>query len=134
MDGQRDRLCYRGFGVPFLYSANGEVMWFHDVRHAMNRSRKVAAFHTPDALAETLGRDFQTAVEALLRMPNDNAKLRHYQKEAHAGIERAIADRRRKMLVAMATGTGKIFTLVNEAYRLMKSGVAKRILFFETLH
>jgi type I restriction enzyme R subunit len=33
------------------------------------------------------------------------------------------------MLVAMATGTGKTFTIVNEIYRLMKSGVAKRILF-----
>ena len=33
------------------------------------------------------------------------------------------------MLVAMATGTGKTFTLVNEIYRLMKSGVAPRILF-----
>ena len=33
------------------------------------------------------------------------------------------------MLVAMATGTGKTFTLVNEIYRLMKSGVAKRVLF-----
>ena len=33
------------------------------------------------------------------------------------------------MLVAMATGTGKTFTMVNETYRLMKSGVAKRILF-----
>ena len=33
------------------------------------------------------------------------------------------------MLVAMATGTGKTFTLVNEVYRLMKSGVGHRILF-----
>ena len=33
------------------------------------------------------------------------------------------------MLVAMATGTGKTFTMVNEIYRLMKSGVGKRILF-----
>jgi len=33
------------------------------------------------------------------------------------------------MLVAMATGTGKTFMTVNEVYRLMKSGVAKRILF-----
>jgi type I restriction enzyme R subunit len=33
------------------------------------------------------------------------------------------------MLVAMATGTGKTFTLVNEIYRLMKAGVAKRVLF-----
>src|SRR5450756_319300 len=33
------------------------------------------------------------------------------------------------MLVAMATGTGKTFTMVNEVYRLMKSGVGQRILF-----
>ena len=32
------------------------------------------------------------------------------------------------MLVAMATGTGKTFTLVNQVYRLMKSGVGRRIL------
>src|SRR5215213_10118184 len=33
------------------------------------------------------------------------------------------------MLVAMATGTGKTFTTVNQTYRLMKSGVAQRVLF-----
>jgi type I restriction enzyme R subunit len=33
------------------------------------------------------------------------------------------------MLVAMATGTGKTYTTVNQIYRLMKSGVARRILF-----
>ena len=33
------------------------------------------------------------------------------------------------MLIAMATGTGKTYTLVNEVYRLIKSGVAKRVLF-----
>src|SRR5439155_832988 len=55
--------------------------------------------------------------------------LRPYQVEANAAIEQAIIDRKRQMLVAMATGTGKTFTLVNEAYRLMKSGVARRILF-----
>ena len=33
------------------------------------------------------------------------------------------------MLLAMATGTGKTLTMVNEVYRLMKSGVARRVLF-----
>jgi type I restriction enzyme, R subunit len=33
------------------------------------------------------------------------------------------------MLVAMETGTGKTFTMANEVYRLMKSGVAKRVRF-----
>src|SRR5262245_47614820 len=34
------------FGVPFLYSTNGEVVWYSDVRHPLNRSRQVSGFHT----------------------------------------------------------------------------------------
>src|SRR6202011_3193802 len=62
-------------------------------------------------------------------LPNNNARLRPYQREANEAIEKALSERKRAMLVAMATGTGKTLTLVNEIYRLMKSGVAKRILF-----
>ena len=40
-------LNYAGYRVPFLYSTNGEVIWFRDARHPLNRSRKVASFHTP---------------------------------------------------------------------------------------
>src|SRR5262249_51974378 len=52
-----------------------------------------------------------------------------YQRDANAAVEKAIADRKRQMLVAMATGTGKTFTTVNQVYRLMKAGVGRRILF-----
>ncbi|HAF25297.1 MAG TPA: hypothetical protein DCK93_20730, partial [Blastocatellia bacterium] len=44
----------------------------------------------------------------------DHSWLRPYQIEANDAIEKAVADRKRLMLVAMATGTGKTFTLVNE--------------------
>jgi type I restriction enzyme R subunit len=30
------------FRVPFLYSTNGEVIWFHDIRTPLSRSRRVA--------------------------------------------------------------------------------------------
>src|SRR6266700_1797533 len=57
---------YQGeFGVPFLYSTNGEVVWFHDVRHELNRSRQVSGFHTPTALGELLARDFDAELAAL---------------------------------------------------------------------
>jgi type I restriction enzyme R subunit len=59
----------------------------------------------------------------------DNRHLWPFQIEAIKAIEQAILNRRRHMLVAMATGTGKTFTIVNLIYRLMKSGFAKRILF-----
>ena len=74
-------------------------------------------------------RKLDTSSQTLLQTPNDHPRLRPYQREANAAIEKAIADRKRQMLVAMATGTGKTFTMVNEVYRLMKAGVAKRILF-----
>jgi type I restriction enzyme R subunit len=40
-----------------------------------------------------------------------------------------MAERKRQMLIAMATGTGKTFTMVNQIYRLMEAGAAKRIMF-----
>src|SRR5262245_18025944 len=120
---------FDGHRGPFLYSTNGEVIWFQDARHQLNRSRKVIQFHTPDALREMFARSFETDCNWLAQTPNDHPRLRLYQKEANLEIEKAIAMRKREMLVAMATGTGKTFTLVNQVYRLMKSGVGKRILF-----
>lgn len=120
---------FHGYHIPFLYSTNGEIIWHQDIRPAVSRSRIVAKFHTPEALAERLAQDFDQACQKLEQAPNDHPKLRDYQREANAAIEKAIAGRKRRMLVAMATGTGKTFTMVNQVYRLMKAGLAKRILF-----
>ncbi len=122
-------LNYGGCRVPFLYSTNGAVIWFHDIRHKHSRSRQVYQFHTPTALREMMERDSDAAINWLETHPNNHPRLRPYQIEANDAIEKAIADRKRLMLVAMATGTGKTFTLVNEVYRQMKSGVGQRILF-----
>jgi type I restriction enzyme R subunit len=120
---------FRGYRVPFLYSTNGEVIWHHDIRHELSRSHIVTDFHTPDALLERIEKDMDACCTCLGGMANDHPRLRPYQRDANDAIEKAIADRKQQMLVAMATGTGKTFTMVNEVYRLMKSGVARRILF-----
>jgi len=120
---------FRGFHVPFLYSTNGEVIWHHDVRHELNRSHQIAHFHTPAALAEFFERDLDKACEKLSKRPNDHALIRPYQIDANRETEKALAERKRYMLLAMATGTGKTFTMVNQIYRLMEAGIAKRILF-----
>ncbi len=120
---------FDGLRAPFLYSTNGEVTWFHDVRHPLNRSRRVKSIHAPAALQEMLGRDFEAACDRLACLPHDHPRLRDYQRDANKAVEDAIATRKRNLLVAMATGTGKTFTFVNQAYRLMKAGVAKRVLF-----
>ncbi len=120
---------FRGFRVPFLYSTNGEVIWHHDIRHELNRSHQIAKFHTAAAVTEFLQRDLSKACEKLSLTPNDHAMIRPYQKDANRETEKTIAERKRQMLIAMATGTGKTFTMVNQVYRLMEAGVAKRILF-----
>lgn len=120
---------FHGHRAPFLYSTNGEVTWFHDVRHTLSRSRRISGFHTANAVKEMLGRDFDAACAKALALPHDHTRLRPYQKGANAAVEKAISERKRNLLVAMATGTGKTFTLVNQIYRLMKAGVAHRVLF-----
>src|SRR3989442_1204220 len=90
---------FDGLRAPFLYSTNGEVLWFHDVRHTQSRSRRISDFHTPNALRELLSRDIDAACAALAASPSDDSWLRPYQHEAHTAVEQAIAERRRQMLL-----------------------------------
>lgn len=128
-DIQNTQFHFGEFKLPFIYSTNGIVLWFQDLRHPLNRSREVAAIHTPSAIEGLLIKNEGAAAKWLTEHPIDNPYLRPYQKEAIQKTEEAIFNRKRNMLVAMATGTGKTYTTVNLIYRLMKSGYAKRILF-----
>lgn len=119
---------FNGYRVPFLYSTNGKQIQHHDVRHALSRSRQIFGFHTSEALVEKFNYDFEKRSAKFLDIP-DNTRMRPYQREACDAIGHAIIDRKRAMLVAMATGTGKTFMTVNLIYRLMKAGIAKRVLF-----
>ena len=76
-----------------------------------------------------LATDYDKAFQWFEDNPNNNPRLRPYQRLANDSVEKAIAAGKRQMLVAMATGTGKTFTTVNQAYRLLKSGAARRVLF-----
>lgn len=72
------KLTFGPYGCPFLYATNGEILWFHDVRHPLNTSRRVAGFHTPNALKELLSRDFDEACETALKLPHNHPH--HYPK------------------------------------------------------
>ncbi|MFO7902233.1 MAG: DEAD/DEAH box helicase family protein [Pirellulaceae bacterium] len=113
---------FRGFRAPFLFSTNGEVVYFQDVRNELELSRKIADFYTPSGLAELISTDVEASYDRLRQLPNNHSWLRPYQGEANEAVEQSIIARKRQMLVAMATGTGKTFTTVNQIYRLMKSG------------
>ncbi len=117
------------YKIPFAFSTNGIIIWFQDLRHPLNRSREVAEFHTPAALNEILLRNEDEAKARLKTNKDYHLGLRPYQKEAVESVEQSLLDRKYRMLIAMATGTGKTFTTINIIYRLMKAKYAKRILF-----
>lgn len=99
---------YQGeYGVPLLYSTNGEVIRFHDVRRELNRSRDVSAFHTPDALRELLSRDFEAEL-AKLGSITPSAALRPYQIEANQAIEDAIAVGQRSARIISPSSTASM--------------------------
>jgi type I restriction enzyme R subunit len=98
---------FDGLRAPFLYSTNGEVIWYHDVRHRLNRSRQVAGFHSPDALLDRLQADIDSECVLFFSTP-DNGRMRPYQRDAGNAIGEAITGRHRAMRVAMATGTGAL--------------------------
>ena len=44
------------YHLPFVYSTNGKIIWFQDLRDPLSLSREVATFHTPQALTEMLNK------------------------------------------------------------------------------
>jgi len=117
------------YRVPFLYSSNGELIYYLDARDSKNLSRQIYSFHTPEAMETLFNSKKETALQWLKEKPINTPRLRPYQKEAIQAFENNLEEGKRLMLLAMATGTGKTFTTVNLVYRMLASGYAKRILF-----
>lgn len=121
---------WREYKVPFLYSTNGEQIFHLDVRKKENNSYQLSDFHSPQALLDKYNRDTEKAERWFEKRPVKEIKrLRPYQIKAVEAIEKNLCLGKKTMLLAMATGTGKTFTIVSFIYRLLKSGYAKRILF-----
>lgn len=128
------------YKIPFAFSTNGRPylkqletqsgIWFVDLRRSTNLSHALDGWYTPDGLKELLKRDEAAAHQQLQAEPFDYGfTLRYYQKDAIRKVEEGIANGRREMLLAMATGTGKTKTCIALIYRLLKAQRFKRILF-----
>ena len=116
--------------MPFLYASNGTLIWHLDTRPDKLISRTVSDFHTPEALAGFFSSNATSARSYLLDTPPEQITgLRPYQRDSILAVEQSILSGRRDMMVAMATGTGKTYLTVAQIYRLLESGLARRILF-----
>ncbi len=118
--------------LPFLYESTGVETFFRDNRDPAPRSRRVFAFHRPETLAEWLSQP-DTLRSRLRAMPENHPLITDHlwsaQVEAITNLERSFADDCPRALIQMATGSGKTFTAVNFAYRLVKFAKARRVLF-----
>jgi type I restriction enzyme R subunit len=115
--------------LPFTYESTGIETNFRDQRDPDSRSRPVFAFHTPEHLLELVQQP-DTLRARLRQFPALNtAPLRECQIDAVSKLEKSLAANRPRALIQMATGSGKTFTAVTQAYRLIKHAGARRILF-----
>ncbi|WP_339619819.1 DEAD/DEAH box helicase family protein [uncultured Marinimicrobium sp.] len=119
--------------LPFVYQSTGEVTRFTNGRDPAPRSREIFHFPRPEELVrwcERLKDNQGTLREGLRQLPSLNTDgLRDCQIKAITKLEASFKDDRPRALVQMATGSGKTYTAITAAYRLLKYAKAKRILF-----
>ena len=115
--------------LPFVYESTGTVTRFRDGRDPEPRSREVFTFHRPETLRGWVQapRSFRAGIAALPELPTE--RLRDCQIAAITKLETSLKDGRPRALVQMATGSGKTFTAITQAYRLLKHAGARRVLF-----
>jgi len=138
-DGIQQALDYaETLDIPFVFSSNGDGFVFHD-RSGASSPREVTlaldAFPSPADLwaryRRWKGLDAEAEQVVLQDYHDDGSGKapRYYQVNAiNAAIE-AIAKGQNRVLLVMATGTGKTYTAFQIIWRLWKAQRKKRILF-----
>jgi len=136
VDGLPDELPTAVEGaLPFAYQATGAETRFTNTLDPEAKSRQVFWFHQPETLAGWLAEirahpSAPTLRHRLRQLPPIGPEgLWPAQERAIRNLEQSLAANRPRALIQMATGAGKTFTAANVAYRLIKYGAARRILF-----
>lgn len=115
--------------IRFVYEATDKIVRFTDYKDIKYRSRTVFSFHHPETLLALLGQPNTIRNNMKHFPPLDTNGFRKCQINAINNLDKSFSDNRPKALVQMATGAGKTFTAITAAYRLLKYGKMKRILF-----
>lgn len=125
--------------LPFLYQSTGVETRFTNRLDPDPRSRQVFHFHRPETLARWLAADPLPGDESgrpstfrgrvLQRQPLEGYDLWPAQHRAVENLEESLGEDRPRALIQMATGSGKTFTAVTSAYRLIRYADASRVLF-----
>ena len=144
--------------VPFVYTSNGDSFFEHDFTTGLEKEFPLSEFPTADELfsrwkgvdatkiievenRERYAIDGESKVydvplcfeEKLMNTPFYSGAgtypPRYYQRNAVNRTLEAIAKKHNRILIAMATGTGKTYTAFQIVWRLIESGTKKKVLY-----
>jgi type I restriction enzyme, R subunit len=124
--------------LPFLYQSTGVETRFTNLLDPRPRSRPVFHFHKPEtfvdwleAAPKTPDSHLPSTLRSRLQIlpPLSSQGLWPAQLKAITNLEKSLRGDRPRSLIQMATGSGKTFTAVTSAYRLIKHADARRVLF-----
>ena len=117
------------YRIRFAYEATDKMIRFTDYNDIKFRSRKIYSFHRPETLRYYLSQPDTIRNYMKQFPPLDETGFRKCQITAIKNLDQSLADNRPRALVQMATGAGKTFTAITAAYRMLKYGRMRRILF-----
>lgn len=125
--------------LPFAYSSNGDAFFEHDYLTGAEREIPLDQFPTPEELyaryknKENGGAGMSDLEKKLMAQPfysgQNTFPPRYYQRIAVNRTLQAFARGQDRILLVMATGTGKTYTAFQIVYRLIKSGAINKVLY-----
>ena len=125
--------------LPFAYSSNGDAFYEHDFLTGKERQLSLDEFPTQEELVERYyeelngGSGVQPLEKKIIEQPYYSSQRtyapRYYQRNAINRTVEAIAKGQQRLLLVMATGTGKTYTAFQIVYRLLRAGMKNRILY-----
>ena len=125
--------------LPFAYSSNGDGFMEHDFLTGKEREFGMDEFPSEEELVARYkngrngGEGLTPEQERILEQPyftsQNTYPPRYYQRIAVNRTVDAIAHGQNRLLLVMATGTGKTYTAFQIVYRLLKSGMKSKILY-----
>lgn len=134
--GLQQAMTYaRMLDVPFAYSSNGDGFVEHDFLTGQQREFGLDEFPTERELVARYKQesDLTTKQEIILEQPyytsQNTYPPRYYQRIAINRTVDAIARGQQRLLLVMATGTGKTYTAFQIVYRMLQSGLKRKILY-----
>lgn len=129
----------RMLDLPFAYSSNGDGFAEHDFLTGKERQFSMEEFPTEEELLARFkresneGQGLTVAQEKAISQPYYSSPTtyppRYYQRIAINRTLDAIAQGQSRLLLVMATGTGKTYTAFQIVYRLLKSGMKRKVLY-----